>query len=517
MSDTNECAQADSPCPYACANTQGSFQCLCPAGMRQSANRTACVVDPLGDQHLTHSSEEDLRVMIEVVVRDQNHFTRYFVSPVMATNSHSTHTLRSEFPYQPLFEQHREVLHVRNSIERRPVQRFSSSPSFSVRVKTEQVNIMPSLVETVLVPTASVSDFVIHQREVVQEEMTRSSSAVETPGLPTEKIWIQSSPTTEKPILILTTIKTTTTVKDDEVDVEEIGQIESAPTTTFQPDVPENFTSTEIAEEIVTLPVETQTEPLPTEMAAEINTTNESTLSEENNSQPTTDSIIIEEKVEITYVTTSTTEAELSTDNEEVHEFTSTPLPSSIEASSEFSIEQETTTAQTIVKENKIKKKKSKKKKKKKSSLVGNNLQMLNQILQTFGIENHQGDAKQFDLIDFDEINQKQAAVATPKPQLALELPVLKKAPANTSAERDCYFLRRKIKSRSHFYRDETNCTKCSCKVSKTCNVFIFFVVFSILVFAFLLNILCIFKNLIFSSRAQIFRAKLLTKIIQLK
>lgn len=405
-----------------------------------------------------HLAEDDLRVMIEVVVRDQHHFTRYFVSPVMATPSLSTHTLRTEFPYQPLFEQHREVL-----LERRPVERlFSSSPSFSVRVKTEQVNITPSLVETVLVPTTSVLDahFVVHH-EVVQEERTSSSSAVVTPGLPTEKFLIQSSPPTEKTVQILD-IETATTAQTL-VDVEEGHQIETAPTTS-QPEELENYSSTEIAEEIVTFPVETQTEPLPTETAAEINATNESTLSEENNS-PTTDSMRIEEHEAVTSVIASTTEAEITT--EEAKDFTSSPSPSSIESTSELLIDQETTTAQIIIeKGKKIKKKKSKAKKKKKKSSVGNNLLMLNQILQTFGLENHQGDAKQFDLIDFDEINQKQAAQATPKPQNALELPILKKAPMNASAERDCYYLRNKIKSRSHFYRDEKNCTKCSCKVS---------------------------------------------------
>lgn len=420
--------------------------------MRQSANRTACEVDLLGDQHL-HSAEDDLRVMIEVVVRDQHHFTRYFVSPVMDTPSH---TLRSDFPYQPLFEAPREILHERNSIERRPIEHFSSSPS--LKFKTQQVNIFPSLVETVDVPSASVLDAQFAVHEVVTEERT-SSSAAETPGLPTEKILILSSPATETvPILNIET----TTVQDlvDFEEVLEAHQIETAPTTS-QPEVLENYSGVENIEEIATFSAETQTEPFPTEMTAENteNTTIESFTIKEENITQTTDSTRIGENEIIT-----TTEAELTT--EETQEFTSTPMPSPIVSTSESVTDQETTTVQIIAKIKKIKKKKPKiKKKKKKSPLVSNNLQMINQILQTFGLENHQGDAKQFDLIDFDEINQKQAAVATPKPQLALELPVLKKAPANASAERDCYYLRSKIKSRTHFYRDEKNCTKCSCKV----------------------------------------------------
>jgi hypothetical protein len=84
--------------------------------------------------------------------------------------------------------------------------------------------------------------------------------------------------------------------------------------------------------------------------------------------------------------------------------------------------------------------------------------------LQSFGLENHQGDAKQFDLIDFDEMSQKQS-ISTPKPKNYINLPVLRTPLVNSSDERDCYYLRSKIKSRSHFYRDEKNCTKCVCKV----------------------------------------------------
>jgi len=333
------------------------------------------------------------------------------------------------------------VLHIQNSIEKRPFVEFSS-PELP-RIKTEHTQIsnqnilpsavLPSAVETFLVSSSSEFYAVPDIFEVFEQflENDTISVTVQTPSLPTEKLVIPSETTTEKTLHLE---NSDLTVSSENLSSPTTGSITSDEELVYH----QNVNLTVIADEIV---LSTE-RPSSTDSATDTHST-ELFLEEVDKTQPVTPKA--NEVVEVT--------TELDS-HQEINKFTS------IDTTTENPMQ----TFQTSIQTPKAKRKKTKKKKKKTKKKKGSFGNYKVQILQSFGLENHQGDAKQYDLIDFDEINQKQST-SPPNLKKTAQLPVLKIAPANISSELDCYYLRSKIKSRSHFYRDEKNCTKCVCKV----------------------------------------------------
>jgi hypothetical protein len=117
-------------------------------------------------------------------------------------------------------------------------------------------------------------------------------------------------------------------------------------------------------------------------------------------------------------------------------------------------------------KKQKHKKNKNKSRKQKEGKL-GKDLQILNQILQSFDLQTaNPGDTKHYEVIDLDAMTTFTPYLATPSksPSLSAPLPT-RQIETTNKTENDCYYNRKKYKSRSSFFRDEKNCTKCVCKV----------------------------------------------------
>ncbi|XP_059482267.1 uncharacterized protein LOC132200645 [Neocloeon triangulifer] len=464
--DVNECALAEQPCPYACLNTIGSYQCLCPAGFKQSPNRTACLVNSQADEDNLFSN---LEVVIEVVVQDDTHssFTRYYVTPVLPSKQKTASFVhKSVFPYQPLFENHKEILHFDHSKNAIPKLNIDShSHTIPTIFKTEDhikvlednfynSVISPSITESSILPLKSLPASQPDVHFVKELEPTNSSTA--TPVLPLERNLIIAS----------TLIELTR--------VQEISSSKSFPISVTGTSEENSLIKNIIAE-------------ISTENNSETNLTTPEKSLEEITEQDRTDNSeasefttlsILEETLPVIEWTTEETKIESVTETDHAFEEVTSPIDFN-EFTTETSIGKDTTKTflthtsleiTTVASKHKkmkqkakgnLKKKKGKNKKGSKISAINNNHRVLSQILDSFGIENHQGDAKHFDLIDFDKISVKQAQeLTTPK---SFDLPVLKFAPSNTS-ERDCYYGRNKFKSRSHFFRDEKNCTRCFCK-----------------------------------------------------
>ncbi|KAF4529064.1 hypothetical protein B566_EDAN006086, partial [Ephemera danica] len=570
--DVNECASQNSPCKHACINSFGSYQCLCPPGLRLSANRTICENDPLNDDQ--PGDMEHVDVMIEIVVEDQYSRMTYHTMETKAV--HLPYWIPTSYPpkpnlhYQLISPTQLTIMNLKTEnydLKSNVIDAVSKSSQISVlqnvlssdkykqpliedidhnsydhhikRSKSVHLISNPSIIvsptpamflevknkaTTSLLPS---DEWILRSEElspsVFDSVKTTPLSMTSLGNLPNhyfrnevkvvspDSIAINATPSLSVVSSILNSVdlfksleraaeeslielQNNLTVDEDNVDkpadkiftdeniseqdVNEYDEnveisVNSSENIDFIDHTPSsNFTILPTVLEDVDLIREIANSLFPSYSSINKKTEDQnSTISVHSNTLLFVSSSMFEPETSPSPSSFSISTPVLPSLSDEYIEVASTIFqfvsPSPIVHSQSVLLSSFNDSSIQQQKRKKLKKKK--KPKQRKGGKFGQDLQILNQILQTFDLQAATpGDLKKYEVIDLDEVapssvNFVVGPSSSSLPVPSDSLPVLQVNSSNRR-ETDCYYQKKKYKSRTSFFRDEKNCTKCVCK-----------------------------------------------------